>query len=98
MDLAARAAIVQPALDGDLFALVPADVFDVHVHMSTWARLKGLRCDFRHVRPVMAYVVRSRSIRSRAFLAFSSVSRGDARAAISSRKVPSYPIFCTDVR
>ena len=32
MDLAARSAIVQPPLDGDLFAFVPADVFDVDVH------------------------------------------------------------------
>ena len=35
MDLAARSAVVQPALDGDLLAFVLADVFDVDVHSSS---------------------------------------------------------------
>jgi len=37
MNLAARAAVVEPPLDGDLFALVLADVFDIDVHMSKLA-------------------------------------------------------------
>jgi hypothetical protein len=32
MNLPARAAVVQPSLEGDLFAFVRADVFDVYVH------------------------------------------------------------------
>ena len=32
VDLAARTAIVQPPLDGDLFAGMAADIFDVNVH------------------------------------------------------------------
>ena len=39
MDLAARAAVVKPPLDGDLFALVLADVLDVDVsHRSIFSR------------------------------------------------------------
>src|SRR5215468_7987306 len=39
VDLAARAAIVQPSLDGDLFALVLPDVFYVDVsHRSIFSR------------------------------------------------------------
>src|SRR5262249_19691958 len=39
MDLAARAAVVEPPLDGDLFALVPPDVFYVDVsHRSIVSR------------------------------------------------------------
>ena len=35
VDLAARPAVVQPALDGDFLALVLADVFDVDVHIRS---------------------------------------------------------------
>ena len=42
MDLAARAAVVQPALDGDVLALVPADVFDVDVHRRPSCRFSVL--------------------------------------------------------
>jgi hypothetical protein len=32
MDLAARSAVVEPPLDGDLFAFVLSDVLDVDMH------------------------------------------------------------------
>ena len=41
MDLAARSAVVQPPLDGDLFAFVLADVFDVDVHSSNSVMADG---------------------------------------------------------
>ena len=34
VDLAARSAVVEPPLDGDLFAFVLSDVFDVDMHSS----------------------------------------------------------------
>ena len=42
MDLAARAAVMEPPFDGDLLALVPADVFDVDVRQSFSARRQKL--------------------------------------------------------
>jgi hypothetical protein len=41
MDLAARAPVVQPPFDGDLRALMPADVFDVDVHRCNLVMADG---------------------------------------------------------
>ena len=80
MDLAARAAVVQPPLDGDLLAFVLADVFDVDVHSRFSAVVRRQRRSASassRLHPLRAPSAPSRS-----------VSFADPCAAISSISVP----------
>ena len=75
MDLAARSAVVQPALDGDLFALVLADVFDVDVH--TVNRQAIARALGRHQSSASSRSIRCRACRARASVSFGEPCAGD---------------------
>ena len=52
VDLAARAAVVQPSFDGDLFAFVLADVFYIDVsHRSIFSRAIRARVSISFAEP-----------------------------------------------
>src|SRR5262245_46262211 len=86
MNLAARTAIVQPAMYGEFFAFVMPDVFDINAHIGI---VRALGPPFQSAS--------NRSIFSRALRACDRISFVDPRPAISNINVPSYPTFWTDV-
>src|SRR5262249_25117902 len=71
VDLPAGAAVVKPAFEGDFFAFVFADVFDVYLHRSSKTATKSRKprnqdqMGFSCVSCFRGYVVSSLSIRSR---------------------------------